>query len=233
MSIRSFFTVFVWLMATCFGMYVSNVHANNPPQTSPSHMTPFEAIKHGNLEAIQTFIKNQGNLEQRNNSGQTPLMAAVYSGNRTIIKLLIDAGADVNAQDQLLNSPFLYAGAEGMSDVVAWCLNHGAKFDVYNRYGGSALIPAAEKGHIDVVRLLANTPYYPINHINRLGWTALMEAIVLGDGGPTQIRVVQELLHGDADVNIADKKNVSPLAHAKKLRFNEIAQLLINAGAVE
>lgn len=219
----------VWLMATCFGMYVSNVHANVPTPTSSSTMTIFEAIKHGNLQAAQTFIKDQGNLEQRNHSGQTPLMAAVYSGNRAIIKLLIDAGADVNAQDQLLNSPFLYAGAEGMSDVVAWCLNKGAKFDVYNRYGGSALIPAAEKGHLEVVQLLASTPNYPINHVNRLGWTALMEAIVLGKGDKTQTQIVEALLQAGADASIPDKNGISALEHAKQRGFDSIVKLLEQA----
>lgn len=231
MSIRSYFLVLVWSLAIGFSMHATSVHASD--SSSPSATTLFDAIKKGDLLTVNTLIENKIDIEQRNESGQTPLMAAVYSGNRSIIKRLIDTGANVNAQDKMLNSPFLYAGAEGMTDVVAWSLNHGARFDIYNRYGGSALIPAAEKGHIDVVRLLANTPNYPINHVNHLGWTALLEAIILGDGGPTQIRVIQELILGGANVNIPDKNNITPLAHAKKQHYKEIAQLLVNAGAVE
>ena len=51
-----------------------------------------------------------------------------------------------------------------------------------NRYGGTALIPAAHHGHPETVRMLLGTDI-DIDHVNRLGWTALLEAVILGDGG--------------------------------------------------
>ena len=172
--------------------------------------------------------KNPTDLEARNSQGQTPLMAAIYQGNTELALWLIQAGANVNAQDDMANSPFLYAGAEGMLNIVKAALNHGADFSVLNRYGGTALIPAAEKGHLDVVKLLASTPNYPINHVNRLGWTALMEAVVLGNGDHTQTQIVEALLQAGADPSILDKDGVSVLEHAQQRGFDSIVNLLKN-----
>ena len=111
------------------------------------------------------------------------------------------------------------------------CLANGADFTVFNRYGGSALIPAAEKRHLEVVRLLVNTPGYPIDHINNLGWTALLEAIILGETGKVQTDIIQALVDAGSNVNIADNDGVSPLDHAKKKSMREAEKILREAGA--
>lgn len=105
-------------------------------------------------------------------------------------------------------------------------LANGVRFDVYNRYNGTALIPACELGHIEVVRTLANTKGFPINHINRLGWTDLLEAVILGNGSKTYAQIVQILIDAGADLNIADKEGVTPLQHAKSRGLTQIAELL-------
>ena len=51
-------------------------------------------------------------------------------------------------------------------------------------YEGTALIAAAHLGHVEVVRALIDGKA-PLDHVNNLGWTAHIEAIVLGDGGPS------------------------------------------------
>lgn len=187
----------------------------------------FNDIKANNHQAVLDLIKgNKALLEVRNSQGQTPLMYAVYKNNETLAKALIEAGANVNAQDNIQDSPFLYAGAEGQYEILKLALSHGAKFDIYNRYGGTALIPAAEKGHIKNVRLLANTPNFPIDHINNLGWTALVEAIVLSNGGPVHVDIVEVLLKAGANPNIPDSKGVSALTHAKQKGYTEIVKLL-------
>ncbi|GGE66186.1 hypothetical protein GGR41_001650 [Paenalcaligenes hominis] len=189
-------------------------------------MPLFDAIATHNKKAVTEILDQRPDLEVRNAQQQTPLMAAVYQGNTDLALLLIQAGADVNAQDAVANSPFLYAGAEGMLAIVREALSHGADFTVLNRYGGTALIPAAEKGHLDVVKLLAHTPNYPINHVNRLGWTALMEAVILGDGSPTQVEIVRTLLEAGADASIPDKNGISALHHAEARGFVDMASLL-------
>ena len=191
----------------------------------------FAAVDRGDKGLIIEILNKNPSLEFKNDQGRTALMEAVYKKNNDIAFLLITAGADVNAQDNMKNSPFLYAGAEGNLEIVKIALKHGSNFKIYNRYGGTALIPAAEKGHYEVVKLLVNTPNFPKDHVNNLGWTALLEAILLSDGGQVHIDIVAALIEGGCDVNIADKNGITSLMHAKKQDYAEMVKLLEKAGA--
>ena len=139
--------------------------------------------------------------------------------------LLIAAGADVNAKDNLEDSPFLYAGAEGRLEVLKMTVAAGADLASVKRYGGTALIPAAHHGHVEVVRYLLTTEV-DVDHVNYLGWTALLEAVILGDGGRTYQRIVALLLNGGADPTISDKQGIIALEHAKAGKMDEIVRLL-------
>lgn len=191
----------------------------------------FKAIDLNDRKEVEHLLASNIDLEQTNAEGQTPLMLATYLKRNELALLLMEAGANVNAQDAILNSPFLYAGAEGNIELVKEALKHGADFMVLNRYGGTALIPAAEKGHLEMVQLLVNTPNFPIDHVNRLGWTAIMEAVVLSDGGSIHVAIVKSLIEGGVDVNIPDAKGITALAHARNRGFQEIVVLLEKAGA--
>ena len=94
-----------------------------------------------------------------------------------------------------------------------------------NRYGGTALIPAAHHGHPEAVKVLLATAIDK-DHVNRLGWTALLEAVILGDGGPTHTEIVRLLVEAGANVNIADREGVTPLRHAKRRGFREMVRIL-------
>ena len=109
-------------------------------------------------------------------------------------------------------------------------LAHGADLRSTNRYGGTALIPAAERGHVETVRTLIEAGV-DVDHVNNLGWTALLEAVILGDGGQRHIDIVRLLVDAKADVNLADREGVTPLAHARRKGQAEIARILAAAGA--
>ena len=64
---------------------------------------------------------------------------------------------------------------------------------VTSRYDGTALIAAAHLGHDSVVRTLIRAGA-PLDHVNNLGWTALIESIVLGDGGPRHTASLKALI---------------------------------------
>lgn len=191
----------------------------------------FQIIAKHNISDLELWLAKKPNLELKNKKGETPLMAATYLNQLPMVKLLIAAGANVNAQDDMLNSPFLYAGASGYLEIVKLCVKSGADYTVFNRYNGSALIPACEKGHVAVVEELLKDKTYPIDHINRLGWTALLEAVILGDGGPKQVKIVQLLVDAGCDISIKDKDGVNSLEHAKKKNFKEIVNILEKAGS--
>ncbi|WMC11642.1 ankyrin repeat domain-containing protein [Oceanimonas pelagia] len=195
----------------------------------PEQQLRAAAIK-GDAERIVTLLEQGAGLESRDDDGRTALMLATRHNRVEAARVLIAAGADVNAKDHIHDSPYLYAGASGYNDILALTLAHGADLASTNRYGGTALIPAAERGHVDTVNMLIAAGVN-VDHINRLHWTALMEAIVLGQGGPEHTRIVALLLDAGADPNIADADGITPLQHARKRGYTGMVRLLEQAGA--
>lgn len=143
---------------------------------------------------------------------------------------LIAAGTSVNAQNDNRDSAFLLAGAEGRTEILKLALAAGADLKSTNRYGGTALIPACHHGHVDTVRELLKTAI-DVDHINNLGWTALLEVTILGDGSARYVEIARLLLAHRANVNIADRQGITPLAHARRRGHREVAALLEAAGA--
>ena len=188
-----------------------------------------EAVQNNQLKIVEAYLKNGADVNTTNKSRQSLLLITTLANNIPMAKLLVGRGANVNLQDDRKDSPFLYAGAAGHLELLKLYLKNGARFDVYNRYNGTALIPACERGHVEVVKLLANTPNYPIDHVNRLGWTALMEAVVLGNGSAKFIEIVQILIDAGCNINIPDNDKISALQHAKARGYVEIANILERA----
>lgn len=219
--------IFMFLLS--FGI-VSSCNANNHSASKENSMQQnsiIDLVKNNDVEGVQKAIKNGADVNTQDSDKRNLLLLATINKQVEMATMLVENGADVNMQDDILDSPFLYAGASGQTELVRLFLANGARFDVFNRYYGSALIPACERGHVETVRLLVNTKDYPIDHVNRLGWTALMEAVVLGDGSKKYQEVVKILKDGGADLNIPDKNGVSALQHAKNSGYREIVRILV------
>ncbi|MFK2826804.1 ankyrin repeat domain-containing protein [Bacillus sp. B190/17] len=191
----------------------------------------FTATERRETDAIRKLIKEGVNINSQDSQGRTATMIATYHNDVETARVLIEAGADVNIQDDMKNNPFLYAGAEGYIEILKLTIEAGADPTITNRYGGTALIPASEHGYVDVIKALLTATDIDVNHVNNLGWTALMEAIVLNNGDKKQQQAIQLLIDHGADVNIPDKNNVTPLEHAQKNGFKEIESILLKAGA--
>ncbi|WP_425341272.1 ankyrin repeat domain-containing protein [Brevibacillus borstelensis] len=189
------------------------------------------AAEKGETATVLELLKKGADINAADEKGRTAVLAATHGNHAETVKALIEAGADINIRDNRSDNVFLYAGAEGLLDIVKLAIEAGADPKLTNRYGGTALIPAAERGHVEVVEELLAHSGVDVNHVNNLGWTALMEAIVLSDGGEAHQKIVQLLINHGADVTIPDKDGVTPLAHAKKRGYREIEELLIKAGA--
>lgn len=184
------------------------------------------AVEKNDMPAVQKALKTGADVNTIGSGKRSLLLIATNSGQIDLAKLLVKYGADVNQQAENMDSPFLYAGASGQTELVQLFLDNGARFDLFNRYNGSALIPACERGHVETVRMLANTKDYPIDHINRLGWTALMEAILLGDGSTPYQQIVQILKNAGAKMDLPDHDGMTPLQHAQKKGFKEIVDII-------
>lgn len=183
-------------------------------------------VRSNDVEAVKKLLSVGADVNAVDEDQNNLVLIATHNRNVEMAKILVEHGADVNQQAKNLDSAFLYAGASGQTELVNLYLAHGARFDVFNRYHGSALIPACERGHVETVRVLAATPNFPIDHINRLGWTGLLEAIILGDGSKKYQDIVRILIEHGSDTSIADANGVTPLQHAQAMGQTEIVHIL-------
>lgn len=190
-----------------------------------------EAVNQGDHETIQKLLADGADINATDERGRTSAMIAVHTDQLDVFQLLVEHGANINIRDNRSDNPLLYAGAEGKLEFVKAAIAAGADTTITNRFGGTALIPAADRGHVEVVRELLTNSDVDVDHINNLGWTALLEAVILGDGGQNHQTIVKLLIEHGADVNLADHDGVTPLQHAKKRNYQEMIELLTNAGA--
>lgn len=211
---------FIIAFQSCNG----NEHTNKP--TPMNQQEIIEAVRKNDTIKIANAIKQGLDVNTTDSEGRSLLLIATNLHLTNMAKLLVANGADVNQQAQNLDSAFLYAGATGQTELLKVFLGNGARFDIFNRYHGTALIPACERGHIETVKLLAYTKDFPINHVNRLGWTGLMEAVILGDGSRKFQEIIQILKDAGADMHIPDHDGVTPLQHAERRGFNEIVAII-------
>jgi ankyrin repeat protein len=159
------------------------------------------------------------------------LLEAAYANDVEEARRLIEAGADVNAKDESVQSAYLIATSEVGDDprLLELTLENGADVRSLDSYNGTGLIRAADRGYTAIVTRLLETDI-DVDHVNRLGWTALLEAIILGGGDSAHTEVVRQLVEAGADVNLADGQGVTPLAHAEQSGYDEMVAILRAAG---
>jgi uncharacterized protein len=142
-----------------------------PPPASTNPPTP-QSTKE--KPAPRPGEKQQARLNQQ-------LIDAAWDNDLRRARSLIARGADVNAKDNTVQSAYLISTSEGYLELLNLTLKHGADVDSKDSFNGTGLIRAADRGHADIAGRLIQAGV-KINHINNLGWTALHEAIILGDG---------------------------------------------------
>lgn len=143
------------------------------------------------------------------------LIDAAWANDVETAAELIDAGADVNAKDESVQSAYLVATSEGYLELLELTLEHGADVGSLDWYQGTGLIRSAERGHWPVVGRLIQAGI-DADHVNRLGWTALHEAIILGDGSQDYVDTVRLLVAGGADLELATGNGERPLELAQQ-----------------
>ncbi|MEV7119991.1 ankyrin repeat domain-containing protein [Kitasatospora griseola] len=183
----------------------------------------------GDVAAVRAALAAGANLEARDPQGRTALLTAALADQLAVAELLVAAGADPDAQDHQEDSPWLVTGVTGSVAMMRALLAAGPDLGLTNRFGGVSLIPAAERGHVGYVRAVLEETDIDVDHVNRLGWTALLEAVILGDGGRPHIEIVRLLLAAGADPCLADADGVTALHHAERRGFHGIAALLREA----
>jgi hypothetical protein len=199
-------------------------------RSPPSLANFLIAVSQGDARMVASLLDNGFPVDARNAQGETPLLVAVQRGQTGVAQLLIERGASINAQAANMDTPWLLAGARGRTDMLKAMLPKGPDYSLRNRFGGSALIPACHYGHPETVRFLTSESKIDVDHVNNLGWTCLLEAVILGDGGPVHQEIIRTVLAAGAKPNIADRDGVTPLAHARRRGQTEVARIIAAAG---
>ena len=164
-------------------------------------------------------LDDGADVDERRGDGRTAVTAAALGDHVEVARVLIAAGADVDLQDADRNNPLLVTGETGSVAMLREVLRGEPDLGATNRYGGVALIPASDRGHVDYVRAILAETAIDVDHVNNLGWTALLEAVILGDGGPAHVEIVRLLLEAGADRSLADRDGVTALEHARRARL--------------
>jgi ankyrin repeat protein len=190
------------------------------------------AAQRGDVDAIPRLAAASPQaLESRDPHGRTPLHVATFARQREAIRALAKAGANLSALEHDRYDAVTIAAVADDEDTLGVLLSLGASAtQVTSRYDGTALIAAAHLGHAGVVRRLIAAGA-PLDHVNNLHWTAVIEAIVLGDGGPRHQATLRALLEAGASTQLTDREGRTPLQLARARGFGELVRLLEHAGA--
>ncbi len=185
----------------------------------------------GDAVEVARLIGAGASVNVRDGYGRTPLHVAAFFSRRDVIAVLAKAGADLGAKERDRYDAVTIAAVADDVEILRLLLKLGASAKlVTSRYDGTALIAAAHLGHDDVVKLLIKAGA-PLDHVNNLGWTALIESIVLGSGGRRHTETLRALVEAGASVNLADRNGTTPLALARARGYREMVEILQRAGA--
>ncbi|MDI2124954.1 ankyrin repeat domain-containing protein [Yinghuangia seranimata] len=185
----------------------------------------WHAAEHGDTEAVAAALDAGVPIDARDPRGRSALLLASLGDHVETARLLVSRGADVDAQDDRRDSPWLVTGVTGSVAMLEALLPGRPNLALTNRYGGVSLIPACERGHVAYVRRVLATGI-DVDHVNNLGWTGLLEAVILGDGTRPYLDIVRLLLAAGATPGLADGDGVTALEHAESRGFDDIAALL-------
>jgi len=190
-----------------------------------------DAAARGDVAEIEQLMAEGEKPNIQDANSRTPLHVAAYLRQYGAARALIRLGADPNALDAQRYDVITIAAVNNDLEMLTIALAGGGNARaVTSPYDGTALIAASHRGHADIVRALIAAKA-PLNHVNNLGWTALLEAVVLGNGGANHTAVVEALAKAGADVTLPDRNGVTALTHARRRGFSQIARILENAGA--
>ncbi|CAI9635606.1 unnamed protein product [Alternaria burnsii] len=165
------------------------------------------------------------NLKKSLNSIPMPLYYAALLGFSVVTKLLLDKGADVNAQGGEYGNALQAASAGGHEQIVKTLLNKGADINAEGGDYGNALQAASYNGHEQVVKTLLNAGAEVNAQGGQFG-NALQAASYRGHE-----QVAKMLLDAGAEVNAQDRQFGNALQAASEGGYEQVVKTLLNAGA--
>ena len=202
---------------------LTQMKTRRPPDDADSAL--LRAAARGDSDGVAIALRAGADPEARDGRRRTALLLAATRDHVNAAKVLVALGADPDALDDRHDTPWLVTGVTGSVAMLETLLAANPDLSIENRYGGLSVIPASERGHVDYVRRVVRTSI-DVNHVNRLGWTALLEAVILGDGGRDHQEIVRILLAAGADRSIPDRDGITALEHAQSNGHDQLARIL-------
>jgi ankyrin repeat protein len=209
--------------------------AQTPPSSTEinAYAGLHAAAAGGSTAEVERLVKDGAEINGRDTFGRTPLMVAVYRRDVAVARALVALGANVNALEHQSYDAITIAAVQNDAEMLHLLIQSGGNTRaITSPYGGTALIAAAHLGHAEIVEALL-AARAPADHVNNLGWTALIEAIVLGDGGPRHQATVQALIKGGANLDLGNRDGATPLSLARSKGYADITTMLERAGATD
>jgi hypothetical protein len=214
------------LLALCLSLVASLAAAQVGPSAAEvaAYSRLHAAAWQGDAAAVAQA--RSADLEVRDGRGRTPLHVATFARQKEVIRALARKGTDLGALENDRYDAVTIAAVADDEATLAVLLELGASAGLTtSRYDGTALIAAAHLGHDGVVRQLIKAGA-PLDHVNNLHWTALIEAVVLGDGGERHQRVVRDLLKAGANAQLTDREGRTPLTLARSRGYGSMVRQL-------
>ena len=189
------------------------------------------AAAKGDLAAVRKLLARRADPNARDAYGRTPAHVAAFFKRRTVLAELLKRGTDPNALERDKYDVITIAAVANDAETIKVALKYGARPDnITSIYVGNAVIAASHLGNVEAVRALIDAGS-TLDHVNNLHWTALIEAIVLGDGGARHTEVVRMLVAARADMTLTDRSGQTPLQLAEGRGYSAISEILRAAGA--
>uniref|UniRef100_A0A4W3HQ45 Kinase D-interacting substrate 220b n=1 Tax=Callorhinchus milii TaxID=7868 RepID=A0A4W3HQ45_CALMI len=182
-------------------------------------------VEEENITAFKALLEKYKDVDERNESGQTPLMLAAEQGNLEIVQELLNKGANCNLEDADNWTALISAAKEGHLEIVKELINSSANLEHRDMGGWTAVMWAAYKGHTEIARLLLERGTNP----NITGQYSVYPIIWAAGRGHHEI--VELLLQSGAKVNCSDKYGTTPLIWAARKGHIECVKHLLEMGA--
>ena len=198
-----------------------------PTAAEAARYTGLHAAAHrGDVAQLKQLTATGANLNTTDGDGRTPVHVAAFAQQRDALRALSKAGADLNRLENDRYDAVTIAAVAGDEATLETLLKLGASArQTTSRYDGTALIAAAHLGHAGVVRLLIKADA-PLDHVNNLHWTALIESIVLGDGGERHQATLNALVDAGANRQLTDRQGQTPLQLARARGYTAMVNKL-------